>query len=77
MPVFEKPLAKRLYSSRFHSSVVVESEVVNGETITVFRSNQSLPELLYQVEEYFTHHIEVLDSSVSETETVVRFKLLN
>lgn len=77
MPVFNMQLAKRLYSSRFHSSVIVEEETLNGESITVFRSNKRLPELIIQVEEYFTDHIEIIEHSINENETVVKFKILN
>lgn len=77
MPVFENQLAKRLYSSRFDSSVKVENETLNGETLTVFRSHKRLPELLWQMEEYFTHHIEIIEHHIGDTETIVKFKFLD
>lgn len=44
MPVFETERASRI-SSRFSSSIIVSNEVINGEDVTVFRSNQSIPYL--------------------------------
>lgn len=76
MPVFENQLAKRLYSSRFHSSVKVENEVINGENVVVFRSNRPLPELHDQVIDYFANHIEIVSDEISDTETIVKFRFL-
>lgn len=76
MPVFDNQLAKRLYSSTFHSSVKVEEEIINGEPIMVFRSNHALPELHDQILDYFTDRIKIIDDRISDNETVVKFSFV-
>lgn len=77
MPVFENQLAKRLYSSRFHSSVKVEDEIIDGVAVTVFRSHYPLPELHDQVLDYFTDRIEIISDEINDTGTVIKFRFLD